>query len=466
MAVVELLLDVGSTHTKAVAVDVANEELLATAASQTTVETDVREGIRAAAARIADATGHELTDFDAVHGSSSAAGGLRLVAVGLVPDLTARAANYAAASAGAKVVDVFSYGLSRAEIDNIRSANPDIILLAGGTDGGNEDVLLENASALAAAGLDCPVVVAGNKSAADEAADRLRGGGLSDVRIVDNVMPRIDELRIEPARTTIRQVFMDTITKAKGIAPAEEFVDGGFVPTPAAVLDGVSLLGETWAGDQDLIVVEVGGATTDVYSIAEGEPTRAEVRQRGLDEPYAKRTVEGDLGVRWSAPGVVKAARERPLDLEEQFGMTPDDLEGPAQQRHNTPEMLPDDERGFQVDAALAHIAVAVATDRHAGTLDRRMTPDGEVTFQEGKDLTEVPLALGAGGVIVHSDHRRAILAGLLYDDRVPDRLKPRSPTFHYDAAYVLFAIGLLDRHGFERKAVGNLFESTSLERV
>lgn len=460
----ELLLDVGSTFTKAVAVDVADRALLHTAASRTTVDTDVREGVRSAANTITEGTGYDLDEFDAVHGSSSAAGGLRLVAVGLVPDLTARAANYAAASAGAKVVDVFSYGLSRDEVDAIRAADPDVVLLAGGTDGGNEDVLLENAGAIANAGIDCPVVVAGNKSAADEAADRLRAGGLADVRIADNVMPRIDELRIDPARETIREVFMDSITEAKGIAPAEELVDGGFVPTPAAVLDGVSLLGETWAGDRDLLVVEVGGATTDIYSVAKGDPTRTEVRQRGLDEPYAKRTVEGDLGVRWSAPAVVEAARERQLDLEERFDLTPDDLEGPATKRHEAPETLPNSERDVRIDAALAHVAVAAATDRHAGELDHRMTPDGEVTFQEGKDLTEVPLALGAGGVVVHNPHREAILEGACYDERVPDRLKPSSPTFHYDAAYGLFAVGLLARHGFDREAVGELFESASLQ--
>ncbi|MFB6311081.1 MAG: methylaspartate mutase accessory protein GlmL [Salinirussus sp.] len=462
----ELLLDIGSTHTKAVAVEIANRELLATAASPTTVDTDVRAGVRNAAAGIASEIGLELDDFDAVHASSSAAGGLRLVAVGLVPDLTARAANYAAASAGAKVVDVFSYGLSRSEVEEIRDANPDVILLAGGTDGGNEDVLLDNASALADAELACPVVVAGNKSAADEAADRLRGGGIADVRIADNVMPRIDELRIEPARETIRDVFMDSITEAKGIAPAEELVYGGFVPTPPAVLDGVSLLGETWAADRDLLVVEVGGATTDVYSVAEGDPTRSEVRQRGLDEPYVKRTVEGDLGVRWSAPSVVDAAHQREIDLEQRFGLSATDLDEPAATRHASPETLPETDADARIDAALAHVAVTVATDRHAGTLDRRMTPDGEITFQEGKDLTEVPLALGAGGVIVHNPDRAAVLDGVRYDDRAPDRLKPRSPTFYYDSAYVLFAVGLLARHGFDREAVGELFESVSLEQV
>ena len=122
--------------------------------------------------------------------------------------------------------------------------------------------------------------------------------------ITENVMPQLNELNVEPAREEIRKIFMEKIIEAKGLRNAENFVNGILMPTPAAVLKAARVLSEgsdEESGLGDLIVVDIGGATTDVHSIADGEPTKAGVNVRGLEEPFAKRTVEGDLGMRYSA---------------------------------------------------------------------------------------------------------------------------------------------------------------------
>src|SRR5690606_8361215 len=186
---------------------------------------------------------------------------------------------------------------------------PDILLLAGGTDGGNEDVLLANARKLAAARLPAPVVVAGNAAVADDAARILAEGGL-DVRVTENVMPELGVINVEPARAAIRDVFLEKIVEAKGLRVAEEYIEGVLMPTPAAVLAATRLLAEGTgrvAGVGEAAVVDVGGATTDVHSVTRGAPAEPGVTLKGLPEPAAKRTVEGDLGVRVSAAALVEA---------------------------------------------------------------------------------------------------------------------------------------------------------------
>ena len=155
-----LLIDFGSTYTKLTAVDVEKEEILGTARGITTVETDIMEGLQEGLDVLFAQTGK--LEFQRVLGCSSAAGGLKMVAIGLVPELTAEAAKRAALGAGAKVLGVYCNELSEYEIEEIAALKPEIILLAGGTDGGNKEVILHNARMLCTLGLDVPVLVAGN----------------------------------------------------------------------------------------------------------------------------------------------------------------------------------------------------------------------------------------------------------------------------------------------------------------
>ena len=231
---------------------------------------------------------------------SSAAGGLRIVCVGLVPDYTTRAGRMAALGAGAKIVGEYSYELSAAELAEIEAIAPDIILLTGGTDGGNKKVLLHNASLLAGSGGGTGnVIVAANKSAYDE-LKAIFAGSHKKVIYTRNVMPELGVIDADPANREIRELFINQITAAKGINNAKKIIDAVIMPTPAAVLEAARLLADGAPGCPglgELLLVDVGGATTDVYSVAKGVSTKDAVSMAGLPEPYVKRTVEGDLGL-------------------------------------------------------------------------------------------------------------------------------------------------------------------------
>ena len=138
-----MLIDFGSTYTKLTAVDVEAEQLLGTAAAYTTVQTDINEGLEAARVLLEQKTG-KIT-YEATYACSSAAGGLRMVTSGLVPELTGEAARLASLGAGAKVVGVYAFQLTEDDIEDIRQAQPDIFLLVGGTDGGNTACIEHNA---------------------------------------------------------------------------------------------------------------------------------------------------------------------------------------------------------------------------------------------------------------------------------------------------------------------------------
>ncbi len=167
-----LLIDFGSTYTKLRAVDVDRATILGSGQGPSTVTTDVTLGMRAALADLERQLG-ALPPFAWRLACSSAAGGLRMVTVGLVRELTAEAARQAALGAGARLVGTFAYRLTAADVARIEALAPDILLLAGGTDGGNSEVILHNAAALGASRLACPLVLAGNRGAMDECRERV-----------------------------------------------------------------------------------------------------------------------------------------------------------------------------------------------------------------------------------------------------------------------------------------------------
>jgi uncharacterized protein (TIGR01319 family) len=205
-----LLIDFGSTYTKLTAVDLEKEEIIATSKDLTTVNTDIMIGFDNAYAKLEKAMDGMDINFVDKLACSSAAGGLKMIAIGLVPELTAEAAKRAALGAGARILGVYSYELSRGEMEEIKSRKPDIILLAGGTDGGNKDCIIHNARLIAENIKDVPVVVAGNKNARDEIEDIFKAAGIY-YDATENVMPRLNVINVEPAREVIRKIFMAKI---------------------------------------------------------------------------------------------------------------------------------------------------------------------------------------------------------------------------------------------------------------
>jgi len=435
-----LLIDFGSTFTKVSAADLQSGEIIGTAAAYTTVETDVGEGLAAALSELRRRTGP--LRFDARLACSSAAGGLRMVASGLVPALTAEAAKVAALGAGAKVVKVYSYELTDEDVEQIARAKPDIFLLTGGTDGGNRECILHNAEMLAGCEAEFPILLAGNRSCAAQCEKLLSG---REVYRCENVMPALGKLNVEPVGRRIRELFLRKIVHAKGLSREAGLISGIMMPTPAAVLRGVELLAKgtgAQPGLGELVAVDLGGATTDVYSMAEGAPTRENTLIKGLPEPWAKRTVEGDIGMRYSAAGVLEAVGAQ--RLASLSGLEPGAVEEMVAQIEKNPSTLPDTPRQAALDFALASAAVEVAMTRHAGSIEEHYTPTGQVWLQTGKDLTRVGTLIATGGALIHNKDAAKIAAHALRSPAAPQSLRPKAARILIDRRYILSAAGLL----------------------
>jgi len=443
-----LLVDFGSTYTKITVVDIDEEEIIASAKDITTIEDNIIVGYENAYSKIEEILKGKDVNFVNKLACSSAAGGLKMIAIGLVPELTAEAAKRAALGAGARVLKVYSYELTLTEIDEIKNSDLDIILLAGGTDGGNKECIVHNAKMLVDNEIKLPIVVAGNKVASDEIREMFTKANMY-FSITKNVMPSLSKLDVEPAREEIRKVFMEKIIDAKGLRNAEELVKGILMPTPAAVLKAARILSEgsdEEAGLGDLIVIDIGGATTDVHSIAEGEPTKGGVSVRGLEEPFAKRTVEGDLGMRYSAVSLREAAGSRKMrnylgDTKREI-----DIDANCKYRIEHIKMVPNSKEEIDFDEAMAKVATELSMQRHVGTIESTHTPMGAMYTQIGKDLMEVKYIIGTGGVLVHSDNPKDILKAGAFDAQNPIYLKPRDATYLLDKTYILSAMGLLSQ--------------------
>lgn len=432
------LFDIGSTFTKLTVVDLDDPSRHFRSQAPTTVETDVRDGFMAAVRAIEEQHGPRFEDAAYRAASSSAAGGLALVVSGLVPRLSAEAGRIAALGAGAKLVGTLSYRITKADVETLRDLRPDIVLLTGGTDGGERETLIANAQALA--GWDaCPtVIVAGNREVSDEADAILSDAGIRSV-LRPNILPELDRLVIEPVRDAIRNEFLTNIVHAKGIDRVRAHLDADILPTPGVVLDGVQLLAAR-EFDRGVMAVEVGGATTNVHSSTDASAEEGVV-VRGLHEPDLKRTVEGDLGVRWNAETILMLAGE---DWFEQRGV--DDQGALADYVHRvtaTPSTLPSGETERSFDALLATFAAQTAIARHCGRQREVMLPEGPVLVQEGKDLRKLEVVLGTGGSVVSADDPAGILESALVSDD-PFALLPSSARILIDTDYALYATGLL----------------------
>lgn len=437
MGSTRLFVDFGSTFTKLVAFDVDAEELVGRVQVPSTVARDITIGLEEAFSLLAESVPIGEVERRRTVACSSAAGGLRVVCVGLVPEYTTEAGRRAALGAGARIVRSYSFELSEAERREIDEVAPDIVLLTGGTDGGNKKVIVHNAAVLARLGPRVGnVIVAGNKSAYDEIAARFSGSG-KNVVFTANVMPEIGVLDVVAANHEIRDLFTARITDAKGIARARSMIADVIMPTPAAVLEAAKLLAdgaEGLPGLGGLVLVDVGGATTDVYSVAKGSPSSGATHMIGLPEPYAKRTVEGDLGLFHNLDSLRELAEAE--GLPEGFDEAVD-----AMCRANS---IPGDGGQTACHLLLSRIAVRSAVNRHVGTLKPVATPNGEAMLQRGKDLTEVGLLVGVGGPVAFSADPAWVLDGALFEPGRPTILKPKAPRKLLDSHYILFALGLL----------------------
>ena len=439
-----LLIDFGSTYTKLTAVDVEEEKILGTAASYTTVQTDINDGLQKGLKLLEAKTGK--LDFEKTYACSSAAGGLRMVASGLVPELTSEAAKLASLGAGAKIVGLYSYQMTEEDIDEIAQLQPDIFLLVGGTDGGNTACIEHNARMLATMQPKFPIVIAGNRNSVRVCKEALAG---CEIYVCPNVMPKFGVLNIEPTQKQIRQIFLDRIIQAKGLSSAAALLSDIMMPTPAAVMAAMELLSEGCEGVSgigDLVAVDVGGATTDIYSMADGMPEGMNTVFKGIPEPFAKRTVEGDIGMRYSVHGILEAAG---VDrISKISGIDKGRVEELVSWLREHTDSVPDgNEELERLDHALAAMAIETAVARHAGTMEETYTLMGLTYVQTGKNLTHVKQIVVTGGSLIHTKNTAEIAKYAQYSPAQPMSLRPKQADIWVDRSYILAAMGLLSKH-------------------
>ncbi len=454
-----LCVDFGSTFTKVALVDTGTAELLATAQHRTTIDSDVLDGLEACRSELAAQHPHAA---DApVLACSSAGGGLRIAVVGNEELVTAEAGRRVALSSGGKVVAVLFGGLDETRLAELHAATPDVVLLVGGTDGGNAESLLNDADVLASSGWSRPVVVAGDSSSQDEVALRLARSGTPYV-LAANVVPRIGVLAPDAARRAMREVFLEHVIGGKHLSEGPEFAAMVLGPTPDVVLLGVEVLADAHGGTAPgagVLVVDVGGATTDVHSVLVPDPEESELAREVVAISPVTRTVEGDLGMRWSAESTAAAAGESGIDLQ---GSAETLLEG-ARRRSREPGLIASDEAEVAIDRVLAGIAVRTAVRRHAGRSRVVLGPEGRVVERSGQDVRAVDLLVGSGGILRSApDGVAEQILALATGDDLDGWQVPTGPEIVVDRSSVLAAAGLLVLYG---ERVGLAAEASDVAR-
>jgi uncharacterized protein (TIGR01319 family) len=348
----------------------------------------------------------------------------------------------AALGAGAKIVGTYSYELSKSEVAEIEAIAPDIVLLTGGTDGGNKKVINHNAQMLSRITRGVKnIIVAGNKAAYDDIYESLYKTEM-DIIFTKNVMSEIGVLDVESSNKKIRELFINRITEAKGISRVKGMVKDVIMPTPSAVIEAAKLIADGVPGCPgfgELILVDVGGATTDVYSVAKGHPTQNNVSMIGLPQPYAKRTVEGDLGLFHNLDTLAAIAKNEAIQRQEEDGEFDEKVKG-----FQVVGKLPQNDDEISCHLKLSQMAVKTAVERHVGKTEVIHTYNGDYIVQRGKDLTQIKLLIGAGGPVAFSPDPKKVLEGALFQWDRPAILKPKEPKMMLDSKYILFAIGLL----------------------
>ena len=392
---------------------------------------DVCVGLQGAVDDLCRRQGWDDIQYDAMLATSSAAGGLRMTVHGLVYDMTVRAAKEAALGAGANLHQITAGIMEEEDLEDLRELNPNLILIAGGTDYGERRTALENAKLIRELNLSVPVIYAGNIQNQTR-VQKLFADAPAELYLVENVYPRLDDLNIEPARKVIHQVFEKHIIHAPGMERVREMVTGSIIPTPGAVMECSKLLYEQVG---DLVVLDVGGATTDVHSVTEGSEEIASIQLS--PEPMAKRTVEGDLGVFVNARNMAKQIGM--YNLEKEIGQDP----APIFEQYKA---IPDTPEQFKLTEALAWHAASDALERHCGRFRYTYGSNGRQTFAEGKDLTKVKYLVATGGALTRLPGRTAIMDRLRHLNDGGKLLFPKAENIKLleDKNYYMASLGVL----------------------
>ena len=422
-----LATDCGSTTTKAILIEKKGEEyrLVVRGEAPTTVEApfeDVTKGVLNSVREVEELSGIKVLDgeniikgvkdkegVDFYVSTSSAGGGLQMMVAGVVLTMTAESAARAALGAGAIVMDVIASNdgrLPHQKIERIRNLRPDMILLSGGIDGGTISHVVELAELIKAAdprprfgiGYKLPVIYAGNKDARDIIINTLKEK--TELVIVENLRPILERENLNPARNKIHDQFMEHVmAHAPGYKDLMTMTDVPIMPTPGAV----GLLVETVAKKEKIaaIGVDIGGATTDVFSVFQG---------------VFNRTVSANLGMSYSISnvlaetGIENIMRWLPEDIEEKT------LRNRIRNKMIRPTTIPSALEDLKLEQAIAREALRLAFEQHKnmavglkGVQQERTISDAFSQSMTGEsliDLMSLNLIIGSGGALSHSPRR------------------------------------------------------------
>jgi uncharacterized protein (TIGR01319 family) len=472
-----LATDCGSTTTKAILIEKVGDEyrLVVRGEAPTTVEApfeDVTRGVLNAIMEVEELAGRRLLDGDRIItpqngrdgvdvylSTSSAGGGLQMMVSGVVKAMTGESAERAALGAGAIVMDIIASNdgrLPHEKIRRIRELRPDMILLSGGIDGGTTTHVAELAELIAAAdpkarlgaGYELPVIYAGNKDASGIVEERL--GSKTALVVTENIRPVLERENLMPARHKIHDLFMEHVmAHAPGYKKLMAWTSLPIMPTPAAVGSIIQRVAER---DRiNVIGVDIGGATTDVFSV--------------FDEVF-NRTVSANLGMSYSVSNVLAEAglenimRWVPFDMEEA------DLRNRIKNKMIRPTTIPQSLEELQVEQAISREALRLAFEQHKslavglkGVQQERTISD---TFEQAAsgetliDLGRLHLLVGSGGVLSHAP-RRAQAAAMLVDAFLPEGLTHLA----VDSIFMMPQLGVLASK--YEKAATDVFEKDCL---
>ncbi|MBR5000702.1 MAG: glutamate mutase L, partial [Firmicutes bacterium] len=438
MKVDVLVAEIGSTTTVVTAFkDIHTENPVFWAQGQaptSVLDGDVRIGLQGAIDDLCKKMGIDSIEYDEMLATSSAAGGLKMTVHGLVYDMTVKAAKEAALGAGGIIHHVTAGKLRRTDLKKIEDVKPNLIMIAGGVDYGERDTAIHNAEMIRSMGLKTPIIYAGNCENQEEMAlifDEESGQPLYNV---ENVYPKIDDLNVEPARKVIQDAFEDHIIHAPGMEHVRDMINGPIIPTPGAVMECTKLLNECLG---DVVVIDVGGATTDVHAVCQESDQVARIMTS--PEPKAKRTVEGDLGVFVNQRNIVEIIGMDKLKKQ----LKDVDVEAVMESYH----AIPKTEDEFKYVERITEEAVLRSVERHAGQIRYIYGPSGRSTVAEGKDLTQVKYIIGTGGALTRLPHRVEIMKKIASYNTTGLLLFPsESAEILVDNDYIMASLGVLSK--------------------
>ena len=402
------------------------------------------------------------TGVDIFISTSSAGGGLQMMVGGVVKSMTGESAQRAALGAGAIVMDVLASNDGRMyheKVQRIRQLRPDMILLSGGIDGGTVTHVVELAEVLEAAnpkprlGMNykLPVIYAGNKNAREPIKERL--GEITDLMTVDNIRPTLEEENLQPSRDKIHDLFMEHVmAQAPGYKKLMSWTDAPIMPTPGAVGEIIKKIAE--AENISVVGVDIGGATTDVFSVFQGQ---------------FNRTVSANLGMSYSVCNVLaesgfnNVARWVPFDMDET------DLTNRIGNKMIRPTTIPQSLEALIIEQAIAREALRLSFEQQKefavhlkGVQTERTISDAFEQTSSGEtlvNLMELDMLVGSGGVLSHAP-RRHQAARMLIDAFLPEGITQLA----VDSIFMMPQLGILST--IHPSAAVEVFEKDCLIRL